>query len=105
MSEPEPPGWVPTAGRAAAAGLIAALPLPLMAGDPGAWNLFAVVSPFEVILAAVALVLGSGALRRQQLPTSSVAGLFIVIGILMGAAGLGLVKFSAEDIGGLGSSR
>ena len=104
IPEPEPPGWVPTAGRAAAAGLIAALPLPLMAGDPGAWNLFAVVAPFEVVLAAVALLLASGALRRQQLPTSSAAGLFIVVGILMSAAGLGLVKFSAEDIGPLGAA-
>ena len=101
IPEPEPPGWVPTAGRAAAAGLIAALPLPLLAGDPGAWNLLAVVSPLEVVLAAVVLVLASGALRRQQLPTSSAAGLFLVVGILMGAAGLGLVKFSTEDIGGL----
>ena len=84
IPEPEPPGWVPTAGRAAAAGLLAALPLPLLAGDPGAWNLLAVVSPLEVVLAAVVLVLASGALRRQQLPTSSAAGLFLVVGILMG---------------------
>lgn len=102
VAEPPAPGWVQTAGRAAAVALMAALPLPLMAGAPLAWNLFAVVSPLEIVLAAVALALASGALRRQQLPLSSAAGLFIVVGVLMGTAGLGLVKFAAEDIGGLG---
>ena len=100
--EPPPAGWVSTAVRGAAVALLAALPIPVLAGTPAAWNSFAVVSPFEVVLAAVALVVAAGALRRGRLPTSSAAGLLVVVGILMGAAGLGLVKFTAEDVGGLG---
>ena len=101
-AEPQPPAWVPTATSTAAVGLLAAIPLPLLAETTTSWNSFAVVTPLEVVLAAVALLLAAGRLRRQQLATASAAGLFLVVGILMGAAGIGLVKFSLEDIGGIG---
>ncbi len=99
--EPQPPAWVPTVASIAAVGLLAAVPLPFLAETTTAWNSFAVVTPFEVALAAVALLLAAGRLRRRQLATATAAGLFVVVGILMSAAGLGLVKFSLEDIGGI----
>ena len=101
--EPQPPAWVPTVASTAAVGLLAAVPLPLLADSTTAWNSLAVVAPFEVVLAAVALLLAAGRLRRQQLLTASAAGLFIVVGVLMSAAGIGLVKFSVEDISGIGA--
>ncbi|MFD7072592.1 caspase domain-containing protein [Nocardioides sp. NPDC059952] len=101
-TEPQPPAWVPAVASAAAVGLLAAVPLPLLAETTTSWNSFAVVAPFEVALAALALLLAAGRLRRQQLATASAAGLFIVVGVLMGTAGIGLVKFSLEDIGGIG---
>ncbi|MFE7223545.1 caspase domain-containing protein [Nocardioides sp. NPDC057577] len=101
-TEPQPPAWVPAVASTAAVGLLAAVPLPLLAETTTSWNSFAVVAPFEVALAALALLLAAGRLRRGQLATASAAGLFIVVGVLMGAAGVGLVKFSLEDIGGIG---
>ena len=101
-TEPRPPAWVPASASIAAVALLAAIPLPFLAEAPTSWNSFAVVTPFEVALAALALLLAAGRLRRQQLATADAAGLFIVVGVLMSAAGLGLVKFSLEDIGGVG---
>lgn len=101
-TEPQPPAWVPAVASISAAGLLAAIPLPLLAETPSSWDSFAVVAPFEAALAALALVLAAGRLRRQQLATTDAAGLFIVVGVLMGAAGIGLVKFSLEEIGAIG---
>ncbi|MFE6509243.1 caspase domain-containing protein [Nocardioides sp. NPDC057767] len=101
-AEPQPPAWVPAVASTAAVALLAAVPLPLLAETTTSWNSFAVVTPFEVALASLALLLAAGRLRRQQLATADAAGLFVVVGILVGAAGIGLVKFSLEDIGGIG---
>ena len=101
-TEPRPPAWVPAAASIAAVGLLAAIPLPLLAETPSSWDSFAVVTPFEAALAALALLLAAVRLRRQQLATADAAGLFIVVGVLMSAAGIGLVKFSLEEIGAIG---
>ncbi|SDK49053.1 Caspase domain-containing protein [Nocardioides sp. YR527] len=101
-TEPQPAAWVPAVASLAAVGLLAAIPLPLLAEAPTSWNSFAVVTPFEVALAALALLVAASQLRRQRLAAANAAGLFIVVGILLGAAGIGLVKFSLEDIGAVG---
>ncbi|MEU6137244.1 caspase family protein [Nocardioides sp. NPDC047086] len=101
-TEPQAPAWVPAVASMAAVGLLAAVPLPLLAETTTSWNSFAVVTPFEVALAALALLLAAGRLRRHQLATATAAGLFVVVGVLMSAAGIGLVKFSLEDIRGIG---
>ncbi|MER6975482.1 caspase family protein, partial [Nocardioides sp. NPDC000445] len=101
-TEPRPPAWVPAVASIAAVVLLAAIPLPMLAEAPTSWDSFAVVTPFEAGLAALALLFAAGQLRREQLATADAAGLFIVVGILMGAAGIGLVKFSLEEIGAIG---
>ncbi|MER7609170.1 caspase family protein [Nocardioides sp. NPDC127503] len=101
-TEPRPPAWVPAAASIAAVGVLAAVPLPMLAEAPTSWNSFAVVTPFEAGLAALALLFAAGQIRRAQLATADAAGLFIVVGVLMGAAGIGLVKFSLEDVGAIG---
>lgn len=101
-TEPQPPAWVPAVASIAAVALLAAIPLPLLAETPSSWDSFAVVTPFEAALAALALILAAFRLRRRQLATADAAGLFIVVGVLMGAAGIGLVKFSLEEIGAIG---
>ncbi|MER7301830.1 caspase family protein [Nocardioides sp. NPDC127514] len=101
-TEPPPPAWVPAVASIAAVGLLAAIPLPLLAETPSSWDSFAVVAPFEAALAALALLLAAFRLRLQQLATADAAGLFIVVGVLMGAAGIGLAKFSLEEIGAIG---
>lgn len=101
-SEPQPPAWVPAVASIAAVALLAAIPVPMLAEAPTSWDSFAVVTPFEAALAALALLFAAGQIRREQLATADAAGLFIVVGVLMGAAGIGLVKFSLEDIGAIG---
>ncbi|MEU4453520.1 caspase family protein [Nocardioides sp. NPDC023903] len=101
-TEPQPPRWVPAVASIAAVALLAAIPLPMLAEAPMSWDSFAVVTPFEAGLAALALLFAASQIRREQLATADAAGLFTVVGVLMGAAGIGLVKFSLEDIGAIG---
>ena len=100
--EPPAAGWVPLVGRLAAASLLAVLPIMVLAfraeSSVDGWNLFAIISPIEAVLAAVAVWLLVGALARRRLSTAVGAGALTVIGALCSVGSLGLVKFSAQRI-------
>jgi len=93
-------------GRVGALLLLAVLPITVLAafraGDPlDVWNLFAVISPVEAVLAAVAVWMVLGAVGRRRLPTAVGAGALTVIGTVCSVGSLGLVKFSSQRIDGL----
>ncbi len=101
-TDAEAAGWVPLVVRLASVSLLAVLPIMVMAfrseaPDDG-WNLFAVISPIEAVLAAIALWLLVGALGRRRLSTAAGAGALIAIGALVLAGALGLVKFSVKRL-------
>ena len=81
--------------RVGALALLAALLIPLVAEAPDRWNVFAVLSPFEVIGVAVVTWL------LARAPTEVAAGALIGFGALTVVASLGLLRFTAERLGGL----
>ncbi len=97
--EPLPPNRVTWMGRVGALGLLAVIPHSLVTfGDSSTtgWNAFAVLSPIEGILAAVAVWLLVDVLRSGRVPTSVGAGALLVIGASATVSALGLVTFSTD---------
>jgi Caspase domain len=97
--EPLPPERVTWMGRAAALALLAILPQSLVTfgnNTPTGWNAFAVLSPIEGALAALAVWLLVAALQSGRVPTSVGAGALLVFGASCTASAVGLVFFSAE---------
>jgi hypothetical protein len=82
--------------RAGAAALLAALPIPVLAPNADGWNVFAVLSPFEAILAAVAVWWIARELKARRISTSFAAGVLLAVGVLTLVASAGLLKFTAE---------
>jgi hypothetical protein len=77
-----------------AAGLLFAVLLPGVASGMDRWNLFAVLSPFEVLGAAI------GAWLVARRPGPFAAGVLLGLGALSSVAALGLVKFAVERLDG-----
>jgi hypothetical protein len=98
VPEPRPPQRVPAIVRGAAVALLAALPIPVIASSYEGWNLFAVMSPFEVGGAALAIWLIARALTKDQVSASLAAGILTVVGVLMSVASVGSIKFSVQRI-------
>jgi hypothetical protein len=85
--------------RLGAAGLLGALPIPLLAAGFERWNVFAVVPPFEAVAASLALWWLARAASRGQVSASIAAGVLLPIGALLAVGSIGLVKFSGQRIG------
>jgi hypothetical protein len=97
--------WVTVVGRLAAVSMLAVLPITVLAFreefSTDGWNLFAVLSPFEAVLAGVAVWLLVGALGRGQLSTATGAGALTAIGALSLVGSVGLVKFTSQRVDGV----
>ena len=103
LVEPPAPRWVTVVGRSASVALLAVFPIMVLAftseaSDDG-WNLFAVLSPIEAVLAAIAVWVLVGALGGRRLSTAAGAGALTTIGALTLAGSVGLVKFSSTRLG------
>ncbi|MEO8690293.1 MAG: serine/threonine-protein kinase [Solirubrobacteraceae bacterium] len=98
--EPAPPRVIVLA-RAGAVALLAALLIPLVAGAPEHWDLFAVLSPFEAAGAALATWVVAQRLSAARLSTSTGAGALIGFGGLTLIASLGLLRFTIKRLDAL----
>jgi hypothetical protein len=98
VTEPPVPHRVSALLRVAAVALLAALPIPLIATGYESWNIFAVMSPFEVAGAAIAVSLVARAVARDRMGTSLASGILTVVGLLICVAALGSIKFSVQRI-------
>ena len=103
LVEPPAPRWVTVVGRSASVALLAVFPIMVLAftseaSDDGG-NLFAVLSPIEAVLAAIAVWVLVGALGGRRLSTAAGAGALTTIGALTLAGSVGLVKFSSTRLG------
>jgi caspase domain-containing protein len=98
VPEPPAPAHVPRLLRAGAPALLAALPTPVLASSYEGWNLFAVLSPFEAIGAALASWYVSYTLSRSRMSTSFAAGILVAVGALTFVASCALLKFTIERV-------
>ncbi|HEX6683047.1 MAG TPA: hypothetical protein VF062_09645, partial [Candidatus Limnocylindrales bacterium] len=97
--EPMPPARVTWMGRVGALGLLAVIPASLVTfgeNSTTGWNAFAVFSPIEGFLAAVAVWLLIDLLRRGRVPASVGAGALLVIGASEAVSALGLAAFAGD---------
>jgi hypothetical protein len=101
VAEPPAPAYVGRILRPAAVALLAALPIPLIASSYEGWNLFAVLSPFEAVGAAVVVLWVARGLRYYDMATSLAAGVLLAVGVLTTVASFGLLKFSIERLDSL----
>ena len=98
---PEEPAEMPprVAGLArpgAVALVIAAFLLPVVTSGDERWNLFAVLSVFE----AVGVALAAWTVTRPRVSIPFASGVLVGCGVATSVAGLGLVKFALERLGG-----
>ena len=98
VPEPAPPEYVPKLAYAGAGALLAVFPIPIIASAYEGWNTFAIQPVFETLALVLAAWWVARAVRRGAVPTSSAAGVFVVIGVLGAVAASGFVKFSLERI-------
>jgi len=93
--EPEPNVAGPA--RIGAVALLAGLLIPLFAGSPDRWNVFAVLSPFELLgVAALVWVAASG-----QLSAEVAGGVLVGCGAPALAGAVGLLKFTSQRLGAI----
>lgn len=100
-AEPPAPAHVPRLARAGSLGLLAALPIFVIASNSEEWNLFAVLSPLEALGAALAAWAVARALPANRVSTSFAAGILVAVGALTSVAACALFKFSIERIDAL----
>ncbi len=99
--EAPPPPRVIALARAGAIALLAALLIPILAGAPEHWDLFAVLSPFEAAGAALATWVVAQRLSAARLSTSTGAGALIGFGGMTLIASLGLLRFTIKRLDAL----
>ena len=96
MREPEPNVAGPA--RIGAVALLAGLLIPLFAEFADRWNVFAVLSPFELVgVAALVWIAASGRLSAEV-----AAGVLVGCGALALAGAVGLLKFTSQRLGAVG---
>jgi hypothetical protein len=94
-AEPEPNVAGPA--RIGAVALLAGLLIPLFAEFADRWNVFAVLSPFELLgVAALVWIAASG-----QLSAEVAGGVLVGCGALALAGAVGLLKFTSERLGAI----
>ena len=95
-AEPEPNVAGPA--RLGAVALLAGLLIPLFAECADRWNVFAVLSPFELVgVAALVWVAASGRLSAEV-----AGGVLVGCGALALAGAIGLLKFTSQRLGAVG---
>jgi hypothetical protein len=95
-AEPEPNVAGPA--RISAVALLAGLLIPLFAEFADRWNVFAVLSPFELVgVAALVWIAASGRLSSEV-----AGGVFVGCGAMALAGAIGLLKFTSQRLGAFG---
>jgi serine/threonine protein kinase len=95
-AEPEPNVAGPA--RIGAVALLAGLLIPLFAEFADRWNVFAVLSPFELVgVAALVWIAASGRLSSEV-----AGGVFVGCGAMALAGAIGLLKFTSQRLGAFG---
>ena len=96
VAEPEPNVAGPA--RIGAVALLAGLLIPLFAEFADRWNVFAVLSPFELVgVAALVWIAASGRLSSEV-----AGGVLIGCGAVALAGAIGLLKFTSQRLGAVG---
>ena len=95
VAEPEPNVAGPA--RIGAVALLAGLLIPLFAEFADRWNVFAVLSQFELVgVAALVWIAASG-----RLPSEVAGGVLVGCGAMALAGALGLLKFTSQRLGAI----
>ena len=96
VAEPEPNVAGPA--RIGAVALLAGLLIPLFAEFADRWNVFAVLSPFELVgVAALVWIAASGRLSAEV-----AGGVLVGCGAVALAGAIGLLKFTSQRLGAVG---
>src|SRR4051812_17084288 len=96
VAEPEPNVAGPA--RIGAVALLAGLLIPLFAEFADRWNVFAVLSPFELVgVAALVWIAASGRLSAEV-----AGGVLVGCGAVALAGAIGLLKFTTQRLGAVG---
>jgi hypothetical protein len=94
---PVPP-QILTLARAGGIALLAVALLPVITEWPEHWNVFAVLSPFEVAGAAVAAFMVASAVTSARISASTAAGALIGFGAVTVVASLALLRFTTNRL-------
>jgi serine/threonine protein kinase len=97
-AEPEPEPNVAGPARIGAVALLAGLLIPLFAEFADRWNVFAVLSPLELVgVAALVWIAASGRLSSEV-----AGGVLVGCGAVALAGAIGLLKFTSQRLGAVG---
>ena len=98
VAEPEPEPNVAGPARIGAVALLAGLLIPLFAEFADRWNVFAVLSPFELVgVAGLVWIAASGSLSAEV-----AGGVLVGCGAVALAGAIGLLKFTTQRLGAVG---
>jgi hypothetical protein len=87
-------GGVARLAQTGAAALLASLVIVAMADGDTRWNLFAVISPVEIVGTVIAIGLVARRIRQSAIAQANAAGRLVAFGALTTAGAIGLVRFS-----------